>query len=169
MSLVTQILMICAVSLGLAGTLVGLRGLPREAPTVQSEGVCTGPAEGAAVTPWVSLEAAHAEFGDPGVLFIDCRPSEQFETGHIAGALSLRSETEQISAPWLAILRGARTVITYCDAAGGCASSVRLAERLRQAGVADARILKGGLPAWLAHGYPAESGVCPLCPSQSEP
>ena len=46
---------------------------------------------------------------------------------------------------------------------------MRLAERLKQLGVADARILRGGLPAWLAKGYPAESGICQLCPEQSEP
>lgn len=169
MSLLNQILSICAASLALGLGLLGVRGTPRPPPEPAGEAVCNAPSEGAKVADWVSLEEAHASFGDPQVLFVDCRSPRLYETGHIAGALSLPAEREEISAAWISLLREARTVITYCDAAGGCASSVRLAERLHAVGVADARILTGGLPGWLAQGYPAESGECPRCPEQSEP
>lgn len=172
MSLLQQVLLVCAVSLLLGGGLAGLRGLP-EVPVAEAseQGMCAAPDQGlaAAGLSWVTQEEARASLGDPKVLFIDCRPAQEFQAGHIAGALSLPAEREAIDGEWLALLRDARTVIAYCDATGGCASSVRLVERLQHLGVADARILRGGLPEWLASGYPAESGVCPMCPSESAP
>jgi 3-mercaptopyruvate sulfurtransferase SseA len=170
MQILPQILILCSVSLVLGGTLVSFRGLPSPAVVEASpEGMCTAPATQAAAeaVTWVDQDAARASLGDPGVLFIDCRPTAEFQAGHIAGALSLPTELENLDDQWLAVLRSARTVIAYCDATGGCASSVRLAERLTQLGVADMRILRGGLPEWLASGYPAESGACPMCPRES--
>jgi rhodanese-related sulfurtransferase len=169
MSLVSQSLLMCAVTLALGLGLLGVRGLPTVALPPGSAATCSAPAPGSAEPVFIALEAAHASFGDPDVLFIDCRTGSEFESGHIAGALSLPSDREHISEAWLALLRGARTVITYCDAQSGCASSVRLAERLQHLGVSDTRILTGGLPEWLAHAYPAESGPCSACPAQSDP
>ncbi|HEX4351933.1 MAG TPA: rhodanese-like domain-containing protein [Polyangiales bacterium] len=116
----------------------------------------------ALTTTWVELTEAHAMLSDPGVLFVDCRPSDQFQAGHISSALSMPSDSA-LSPSAIDSLRGARVIVAYCDASGGCESSQRLAARLRELGLADIRILRDGLPGWLQRGYPAESGPCRLC------
>jgi rhodanese-related sulfurtransferase len=95
-------------------------------------------------------------------MFVDCRPSDQYQAGHISGALSMPSDKE-LPGSALAQLHSAQTIVAYCDARGGCESSQRLAARLRELGLHDVRILKDGLPGWLQEGYPAESGPCRLC------
>jgi rhodanese-related sulfurtransferase len=125
------------------------------------------PSEADYTTVWIEQGEARALLGDPGVVFVDCRPSDQFQTGHISSALSMPSDQELFGAA-ADLLRTARTIIAYCDARGGCESSQRLAARLRELGLADVRILREGLPAWLQNGYPAESGPCRLC-SESRP
>ncbi|HEX7477145.1 MAG TPA: rhodanese-like domain-containing protein [Polyangiales bacterium] len=126
--------------------------------------MCSAPAAAEPATPWITLDDAHKLSADPGLLFVDCRPRAEFRTGHIAAALSVPSDESEIRDDVVSRLRSARTIIAYCDARSGCASSVRLASRLRELGIADVRILTGGLPAWLEKGYPAQSGSCPLCP-----
>ena len=164
MTLLNQALQICAVSLVLGAALFGLRGVPRPGPVGGELAVCSAPLATESAAPWISTEEAHRLYGDPGVLFVDCRPRAAFRGGHVASALSVPSDESEISEPAVARLRAARTVVAYCDARSGCASSVRLASRLRELGIADVRILSGGLPAWLDKGYPAQSGSCPLCP-----
>jgi rhodanese-related sulfurtransferase len=101
---------------------------------------------------------------DPSVVFVDCRPRSEFRGGHIASAVSVPSDESSIADEVVSHLRTARTVIAYCDARSGCASSVRLAARLHELKIQDVRILTGGLPAWLERGFPAESGNCRFCP-----
>jgi len=166
MPLVQQILRICTAGLALGFGLFLVRGVPK--PTEASGAgsnthMCTAtPSLAPEVTPWIEQSAARALLGDPNVAFVDCRPSEQFQSGHISGALSLPSDGALPSAT-LSLLRGTHTIIAYCDARGGCESSQRLAARLRELGMSDVRILSDGLPAWLTAGYPAESGPCRLC------
>jgi 3-mercaptopyruvate sulfurtransferase SseA len=164
MTLLNQVLRICAVSLALGVLVLAVRGAPRPGPAGGEQAVCSAPAAAELATPWVTLDDAHALSSEPGVLFVDCRPRAEFRGGHIASALSVPSDETEIRDEVVSRLRGARTIIAYCDARSGCASSVRLASRLRELGIADVRILTGGLPAWLDKGYPAQSGSCPLCP-----
>ncbi|HEX2675454.1 MAG TPA: rhodanese-like domain-containing protein [Polyangiales bacterium] len=143
--------------------------MPKAEPG-EGTGVCSAPsALEMSTTRWISQEDAHALFGGPGIVFVDCRARPDFDGGHIASAIALPSNSTVIAPELLAILARAQTVIAYCNASSGCASSLRLAERLREQGIGDVRILTGGLPAWLEHGYPAESGPCRLCPAESEP
>jgi rhodanese-related sulfurtransferase len=170
MPLVQQILRICTAGLALGFALFLIRGVPQpaEASGAGNAHMCTAtPSLAPEVTPWIEPSAARALLGDPSVAFVDCRPSEQFQAGHISGALSLPSDGE-LPAATLSLLRGTRTIIAYCDARGGCESSQRLAARLRELGMRDVRILSEGLPGWLAAGYPAESGPCRLC-TQEQP
>lgn len=170
MPLVHQILTICAVSLSVGLALLGVRGVPLAPKTEAEQGMCSAPPSLAAEqTRWISTEEAHRLFTSAAAVFVDCRPRSEFLQGHIASALSLPSDSSEIDASLLAQLSPAQTVIAYCNAAGGCASSVRLAARLTDLGLSDVRILTGGLPGWLELGYPAESGACRLCPNESSP
>ena len=171
MRLPAQVLTLCTASLGLGLLLLGVRGAARPAPAAGAEvGVCSAPsALDKSATSWISLEDAHALWNTPGVVFVDCRAAAEFDTGHVASALSLPSNSSEIAPSLFAILAHAQTLVAYCNASSGCASSLRLAERLRSLGLTDVRILTGGLPGWLERGFPAESGPCRQCPAESEP
>ena len=158
-----QILRICTAAAALGVMLLLVRGVPKPVQASADPHMCTAtPSLAVEVTPWIEASAARELLGDPTVVFVDCRPTSQFQNGHISGALSLPSAGALPSAA-MGVLQTARTIIAYCDAVGGCESSQRLAARLRELGLRDVRILKDGLPAWNAAGYPAESGPCRLC------
>lgn len=163
MSLFQQALRICTAALALGVVMLVARGLPRAAQARGTTHMCSAtPSLADTTTRWVEQAEAREMLGKPGVTFVDCRPPEAFQSGHISGALSLPSD-RALPAMALDMLRSTRTIIAYCDALGGCESSQRLAARLRELGLSDVRILKDGLPAWLHSGYPAESGPCRLC------
>lgn len=149
-------------AIGLA--LLMTRGVPRAQPAASASAVCAAPeAESLLGTVWIDQAEAHALLGDPEIVFVDCRSTLEFQRGHIATALSIPSDQEEIPAAVARLLAGARTIVAYCDAHSGCESSHRLAARLRELGYRDVRILRDGMPGWLALGYPAESGPCRVC------
>src|SRR4051812_33321963 len=108
MSLFFQALAICAATIVVGLGLLGIRGLPRVVLPPGAAATCSAPAEGHADPVFIALEDAHRSFGDPSVLFIDCRTGDEFEHGHIAGALSLPSDLEKIGPAWMSLLKGAR-------------------------------------------------------------
>jgi rhodanese-related sulfurtransferase len=163
MSLVTQVLRICTVSLAIGLILLTIRGVPRAQSASASTAVCTAPTGAFSAAVWIEQDAAHALMGDPGSVFVDCRSKLEFQSGHIATALSVPSDQPDIAGPVARLLGAARTIVAYCDAASGCESSHRLAARLRELGYPDVRILRDGMPGWLSRGYPAESGPCRVC------
>jgi rhodanese-related sulfurtransferase len=163
MSLVNQILRICTVSLAIGLTLLMIRGVPHAHSDATATAVCSAPTGALAGTVWIEQDAAHALMGDPGSVFVDCRSTPEFQSGHIATALSVPSDAPDIATPVARLLGAAKTIVAYCDAASGCESSHRLAARLRELGYPDVRILRDGMPGWLSRGYPAESGACRVC------
>jgi rhodanese-related sulfurtransferase len=165
-SIKTQVLRLCAVAI-LGATGLGLaRGLPH-APVLQAEtaGACHAPAGPSAFDSfqWIKTEPARVLAGTPGVAFVDCRPRQEFEAGHVTGAIHAQLPEQEVGRPLLDALAGAHTVITYCDAQTQCERSLKMARLLTEAGLPDVRVLEGGMPAWLALGYPAESGTCEQC------
>src|SRR5690606_9845611 len=143
------------------------RGIPKPvAPEGEVQACSATPSLSEEQGPWIEVSEARQLLGDPGVMFVDCRPRDLYQSGHISGALSLPSDAE-LQGSALAQLHSAQPIIAYCDARGGCESSQRLAARLRELGLSDVRILKDGLPGWLSAGYPAESGPCRLCMESS--
>jgi rhodanese-related sulfurtransferase len=150
----------------LAGVALGLvHGVVRGFPELPVEvALCEGPVPEQPTIVWATHEEAMA-LHRRGAVFLDARSEEAYEQGHVAGAFHAPIETGVTSDDVLAIARAAQTVVTYCDTNGECAASTRLAGLLGAAGVADVRVLEGGMPAWLERGYPAEAGACPNdCP-----
>ncbi|MCS6797379.1 MAG: rhodanese-like domain-containing protein [Myxococcota bacterium] len=159
----------------LAVGMAAIRGLPTLPPAAPEALTCAPPgADSEAATPapvtegtlsWISPDDAAALYGRPSVVFVDARGRAAFEAGHVAGAISAPvAETGAVDPSILAVLREARTVVTYCDTSGGCAASTRLARLLASAGIADVRVLEGGIAAWLERDLPAEAGECRHCP-----
>lgn len=86
------------------------------------------------------------------VLWIDARMQEQFDAGHIPGALLLNEQAfESQLFQYLDTLQtNTRPIILYCGAAK-CDASRKILERLKQTlPVEDAFVLKGGWQAWQA-------------------
>lgn len=88
------------------------------------------------------------------VLVLDVRPREEFEAGHIPGAVSLPlGELEER----LGELPGGVEVVAYCRGPY-CVLAPQAVEVLARAGVR-ARRLDGGLPEWRLAGLPVVTGA----------
>lgn len=165
MSIPAQVLRLCAVALLAALALGALRGWPKLEPPKAEAGACHAPSQGLAVgdVHWISQEEARLLAGKLGVAFVDCRPRGEFEAGHVSGAVHAEPRGSTVSQALVSALTQSTTVITYCDADRQCERSLEMARQLTKAGLPDVRVLEGGLPAWVQHGFPAESGICTQC------
>lgn len=85
------------------------------------------------------------------VQWIDARPRDKFEAGHIEGAILLNEEEWNKLVPaFLDAWDPDRPVVVYCDG-GSCELSHAVARRLREElKIGDVHVLKGGLAAWAA-------------------
>ena len=149
----------------LGAALIVMRGAPDVgALRADDPATCTAPVIARPDVRWIEQTDARAMIDDGAVTFVDARPRDAYEAGHVAGALSVPMETGAIDDRATRLVRGARVVITYCDTGSECASSRRLAGLLAEAGMSDVRVMRGGMPAWLENGFPAEAGPCRVCP-----
>lgn len=88
------------------------------------------------------------------VLWIDARIQEQFDAGHVPGALLLNEQKfdEQLFGHLDTLQTNTKPVIIYCSAAK-CEASRHVLERLKQTlPVENVFVLKGGWQAWKAAG-----------------
>jgi len=104
----------------------------------------------------IDPDQARQLFESGSALFVDARPIEQYDQGHIRGALAL---------PWQAIddyiidaydrLKTADRIITYCDGES-CDLSHDLALFLKDLGIENVQVLVDGWRVWLQAGLPTE-------------
>lgn len=96
-----------------------------------------------------TLEETH-RWGDT-VLWVDARPTEQFEREHIPAALSLNEDSwDELLPPMLVQWSPEKHVVVYCSSQS-CAASHDVARRLREeAGLKNVFVLHGGWEGWLA-------------------
>jgi rhodanese-related sulfurtransferase len=81
-------------------------------------------------------------------VWVDVRPAEQFQAGHIAQARSLpAADVEQK----VSSLPKNKPLILVCEQGR---DAPRIAARLRAQGYADAKALQGGMKAWFSAGLP---------------
>ena len=86
------------------------------------------------------------------VLWIDARPQELFDAGHVPGALLLNEQKfeEQLFGMLDTLQTNAKPLIIYCNSAR-CDASRQILLRLKQTlPVEQAYVLKGGWKAWEA-------------------
>lgn len=93
--------------------------------------------------PEVSMDSARELM--PDVVWVDARSREEFEAGHIAGAVWLyEGEWEALLDDFLDEWDGRQVVVAYCGA-GDCKASQSVAKRLKQeVGVEKIVVLRGG-------------------------
>ena len=97
------------------------------------------------------------KFFDAGAaVFIDARPKEEFDAGHIPGAANLPYD-EAVTDP--ARLESfdaqGKPIIVYCGG-GTCELSMNLAWAMLNSGQKKLLVFMGGTPEWEAAGYPME-------------
>ncbi len=103
----------------------------------------------------VTLEEAHALWQGGQTLFIDARPSWDYEELHIQGAVNVPPESWAIlgeAAP-LAGLQKDRQILVYCSQES-CDDALKLAVRLKALGFRQVLAFIGGFRAWDEAGYP---------------
>ena len=140
-----------------------VRGVPTQ-DEFRAAASCAPPVETHPEIGWIEQADALGLIGDVDVVFVDARSIAEYEAGHVPNAIAMPMDTGAIDEATAGLVRGARSVITYCDTTGECANSRRLALLLAEDGASDVRVLRGGIPLWLSNDYPAESGPCRVCP-----
>lgn len=97
------------------------------------------------------IRAATARQWGAKVQWVDARPAERFEAGHIQGAFRFTvEEWETLMPKFVDVWDGDKTVVIYCDG-GECDASHALANRMRdELQIQGVFVLQGGWPAWQA-------------------
>lgn len=107
--------------------------------------------------PAISLDDAVLEFRSGKTAFLDARYPEDYESGHIKGAINLPwEEFEEYSPQVLPKLPFDKEIITYCDGSE-CETSLLLARELRDMGYENIKTFFGGWSEWQKAGLPIES------------
>ena len=100
---------------------------------------------------FVEVDTARAWGGN--VIWVDARPTDEFERDHITGAVSLNEDRWSEMLPQFLAKDWSpeKKIVVYCSAAS-CNLAEDVARRLREEAQLpnDIRILKGGWEAWLA-------------------
>lgn len=105
----------------------------------------------------ITLDEAKQAF-DAGASFIDARRKEEYEAGHIQGAIRMNLKSfENGDPPMLAMVPRDSMVIVYCGG-GKCDESERVAEMLNNSGYKKVFVVHDGFPGWKAMGWPVETG-----------
>ncbi len=109
----------------------------------------------------LNLEQARALFNEGEAIFIDARPSREYEKARILGAMHLSTESIASGAagPILDELLGFGLdypLILYCHG-GDCDASENTAIRLQQMGFTNIRIMTAGFDDWVNAGYEVET------------
>jgi rhodanese-related sulfurtransferase len=106
----------------------------------------------------IDLEEAKKKFDEGKAVFIDARCSDEYNQGHIKGAISLSPDRLEMECPLvISQLLREREIITYCGG-GDCRLSIELAEKLTNLGYPRVSIFFGGWLTWEAAGYPIDPG-----------
>lgn len=115
--------------------------------------------------PEISLEQAWCLFDNELAIFIDARPRDEYEAGHIRDALSIRKDSFQNGEPiGLGLVGEGQYVVVYC-AGGHCEDSHFVAEDIaffRPDLEPMIYIYKDGYQAWADAGLPTAAGPDPF-------
>ncbi|HON39421.1 MAG: rhodanese-like domain-containing protein [Pseudomonadota bacterium] len=116
----------------------------------------------------IGLKEAVRLFHEGSAVFLDARPKDEYERGHIRGARSLPFEQADAHVVEALIDTDPGTpIITYCDGPY-CTLSHDLAHLLREFGFSDVRVLVNGWSLWKEHGLPVEQGRAPDDPDDND-
>lgn len=98
----------------------------------------------------VTYEQLVRLLNDPGFLFVDARPAEEYNKGHIPNAINIFAYEENKNLYFSTIggLPQNKTLIVYCDG-GNCDASHKLAEDIFSFGFKKVFLYSGGWEEWI--------------------
>ena len=103
-----------------------------------------------------SLEFTKYFFDNKKAIFVDARESEEFEIGHIPGAINIPYDYYDEYMDVIDTLNYDDVFIIYCSG-GECSLSLDLADIFfNNKTLNNVFVFEGGLPAWQDAGYPTE-------------
>ena len=103
-----------------------------------------------------SLEFTKYFFDNKKAIFVDARESEEFEIGHITGAINIPFDYYDEYMDTIDALKYDNVFIIYCSG-GECSLSLDLADIFfGDKGFENVFVFEGGLPAWQEAKYPTE-------------
>lgn len=106
----------------------------------------------------ISLQQAKELFEQKSALFLDARPRNQYDQGHIQGAKSLPlQDVDNYFMEIASQLEGQKNIITYCDGES-CELSHDLALFLNKMGFDNVHVLVNGWSSWQGAGLPVGMG-----------
>jgi len=156
-----EIIILLGVSVLLALTVnfISPRGIALIGQWDTAKGVITAdpqPAEERKLQEIDSVTWAKEIYDKGHVLFVDARSQNNYEQGHIPGAVSLPlGQFDQMIESFLSKHALDQPMVTYCSGRT-CEDSHHLARLLLEAGFTDVRVFIDGFPGWEAEGYPVE-------------
>ncbi len=103
----------------------------------------------------ITLPDAFQAHQNGSALFIDARSSDDYNKGHIQGAINLPVHAFMDSLTYLETLNFESQIITYCDGAD-CNASIDLAADLKMMGFTRVAFFFGGWQEWEDAEYPIE-------------
>lgn len=134
-----------------------------DAAAVSTDNASVSPAPDSVQSGEISLRDAALRHASGEAVFLDAREAEDFELGHIQGALSLSAFAFAQEFPALKAKLEGKTVITYCDGEH-CKLSQDLADQLTAHGIPNVFVLKNGWSLWRQEGLPTATGREPGSP-----
>ena len=156
-----EIIILVGISLALAMVVNALspRGIALVGQWNTAEAVIAeGPGGDAAGRPQEidSVVLAKYIFDKDEALFVDARSQNDYDNGHIPGAVSLPvGRFEERIESFLNRYPAEQPIVTYCSGRT-CEDSHNLAQFLSDVGFTNVRVFIDGFPGWEAEGYPIE-------------
>ena len=124
-----------------------------------AQGVITADAKNGVVAGKTEIEdviLAKQIYDSGQVLFVDARMREDYDEGHITGAVSLPvGQFDELIDVFLDQHDIDQPIVTYCSGRT-CEDSHNLAQLLIDFGYSDVKVFIDGFPGWEAKGYPVE-------------
>lgn len=103
-----------------------------------------------------NIKIAKLSYDGDKTLFVDARSNDDYNEGHIKGAISLPvGEFDERVGNLLDDYSPDQSIITYCSGRT-CEDSHRLAQMLIDLGYENVSIMVDGFPGWKENGYPVE-------------
>lgn len=103
-----------------------------------------------------NIKIAKLSYDGGKTLFVDARSNDDYNEGHIKGAITLPvGEFDERVGNLLDDYSPDQSIITYCSGRT-CEDSHRLAQMLIDLGYENVSIMIDGFPGWKENGYPVE-------------
>ena len=135
--------------LGLLANMVSPRGIPYITP----------PKKLAKPKELLTLDQAKELWGSGVGFFLDAREPVDYAAGHIANAFNLPAANFEQHFPDIAqMLTFESPIVVYCNGEE-CELSHRLADKLREQGYKNVRLLHNGWTVWRDAGLPSDAGI----------